>query len=105
MKQFVASNARDLRLFLYLQAIDFLTTAIGVRLAGPGTEISPFIRLLMVDGPLTGLALSKAGALGLAGLAAGLDKPRVIQWINCWYAALGLWNLFMILRAVGGIHL
>jgi hypothetical protein len=48
--------------FLYLQLLDLLTTLLGFRLGA--AEASPFIRLIMHAGPVTGVIASKVLALG-----------------------------------------
>jgi len=86
--------------FLYLQALDVLSTLIGFSLGN--TEASPFIRLMIRWGPMTGLALSKAVAVGLVALCYALKRTRLIRLINFWYAALVIWNLYTVLRVLTG---
>ena len=87
-------------LFIVLQALDFLTTLIGFQLGA--SEANPFVRALMGAGPVTGVALSKAIALALAGICFWLGKPRVIRWANRWFTALCAWNVCVIVAfAVG----
>jgi len=81
--------------FLYLQVLDVFTTLIGFKLGL--IEASPFIRALLVFGPLTALLISKGAALVLAGVCVYLHKFHVIRWITYWYAALIAWNLCTIL--------
>ena len=87
-----------LQFFVYLQLLDFLTTMLGFRL-GAG-EASPFIRMLTSMGPAVGVALSKVIALVIGGICVYLKKDRLIGWINYWYAALVVWNLYTILRVL-----
>ncbi|MEK7404718.1 MAG: DUF5658 family protein [Acidobacteriota bacterium] len=87
-----------LEVFAYLQLLDFLTTLVALRLGGQ--EMSPFIRWLMGWGPVTGVALAKVGAFLLAGVCIWLRRERILRWCNYWFAALVLWNLSMILRAL-----
>jgi hypothetical protein len=89
------------QIFVYLQLLDFLTTILGFRLGA--AEASPFIRLLIHIGPALGVAFSKGIALALGGYCVWRNKPRVISWINYWYAGLVVWNLCIILRALQGI--
>jgi hypothetical protein len=50
-------------IFLYLQALDFLTTLIGFRLGA--SEASPFIaKLIYLSTPAAGVAASKLLGLG-----------------------------------------
>ena len=87
-----------MQIFLYLQLLDFLTTMLGLRL-GLG-EASPFIRMLTRMGPAFGVAFSKLVAVGLAAAAIWLNRPRVILFINYWFAALVAWNLLLMVYAV-----
>ena len=84
----------SLQLFLCLQVLDIVTTWVGFRLGLH--EASPFIQVLMRMGPMAGLLASKAVALSLGGLCIWCQRLRVILWINCWYAALVIWNLALI---------
>ena len=92
--QRAGSDAVHLQIFFYLQLLDFMTTLIGMRL-GLG-EASPFIRYLMQVGPLAGLALSKVIAFALCGICVWLNRRHLVRWINYWYAALVVWNMFLI---------
>jgi len=85
------------QVFLYLQVLDLFTTLIGFRLGL--AEASPFIRLLLQFGPLTGLLLAKATALALAGACLALHKQHLVRWITYWYAGLIAWNLCTILAS------
>ena len=83
-------------LFLYLQVLDVLTTLLGFSIgAGEG---SPFVRLLVLWGPVAGLAASKLGAVALATACLWMRKQFLLRWINCWYAALVVWNILVSLR-------
>ena len=84
----------SLQLFLGLQVLDVFTTWLGLRLGL--YEASPFIQVLMRMGPMAGLLASKAVALSLGGLCIWCQRLRVILWINCWFAALVIWNLALI---------
>jgi hypothetical protein len=37
--------------------------------------------------------------LGIGGLCVALNRMRIVNWINYWYAGLVVWNLSMILVA------
>ena len=87
-----------IEVFLYLQVLDILSTLIGFSLGNP--EASPFIRLLIRWGPVPGLILSKIFAVGLAALCLKLNKRVLIRYINYWYAALVVWNLYTTLRVL-----
>ena len=51
-----ADERRWVTIFVYLQILDVLSTLIGFSLGN--TEASPFVRLLIQWGPVTGLAIS-----------------------------------------------
>ncbi len=87
-------------LFVCLQALDFLTTMLGLRLGA--SEASPLVRALMCWGadPALSVAACKILAFALAGSCFWLHRPRVIRWINNWYAALVAWNIITIVRLV-----
>lgn len=87
-----------IEVFLYLQLLDFLTTVLGFRFGAE--EISPFIRQLMRLGPVVGVAMSKVIAVAIAGICMWTHRARVIGWINYFYAALVVWNVSMLLRAL-----
>ncbi len=85
-------------LFVYLQILDIASTLIGFSLGN--AEASPFIRLLVRWGPVTGLLLSKLIAVGLAAVCVAMKRGALVRWINYWYAALVLWNLWVALRVL-----
>lgn len=85
-------------LFVYLQILDLFSTLIGFSLGN--TEASPFIRLLVRWGPVTGLLLSKLIAAGLVVVCVVLKRAVLVRWINYWYAGLVLWNLWVVLRVL-----
>jgi hypothetical protein len=84
--------------FIYLQLLDFLTTMIGFKLGA--SEASPFIaKLIHASSPAMGVAASKLLGLGIAGLCLIMNRSRLVNWINYWYAGVVLWNLGVILKA------
>jgi len=87
----------SIEVFFYLQALDFLTTLIGLKLGIP--EASPFIRSLLHFGPAVAVAASKIVALGLAFLCIKLSRSHLLLYVNYWYAAVVVWNLLNILIA------
>jgi len=87
-----------IEVFLYLQILDILTTLIGFSLGN--TEASPFVRLMVRWGPFTGLVLSKILAASLATACLLLRRRKLILWINYWYAAVIVWNLYTTLRVL-----
>lgn len=80
--------------FFYLQVLDFLTTNIALKIGM--VEASPFVRWLMHSNTQQGLFESKLLALGLAGVCVFMNRVKLIQWINRWYAVLVLWNLCIL---------
>jgi hypothetical protein len=83
--------------FFSLQALDVLTTLIGLRL-GAG-EASFFVARMISLGPLTGLLVAKCFALVLVGAAIRFKRTRVIVFLNYWFAAIITWNLVTIVRS------
>jgi hypothetical protein len=80
--------------FFSLQALDVMTTLIGMH-AG-AREASLFVGRLMRLGPLEALLISKMFAVILASAALAFKRPRVVVFLNYWFAVLIAWNLFMI---------
>ena len=87
-----------LEIFLYLQILDVMSTLIGFSLGG--TEASPFIRLLIRWGPVTGLIASKVVAIGFILMCVFLNRLGLIRLVNYWYAALVIWNLYVVLKVL-----
>jgi hypothetical protein len=81
--------------FFALQALDALTTLIGLRMGGK--EASVFIARMLELGPVTGLLISKVFALIFVAAAFRFKRPRIIVFLNYWFAALVTWNLATIL--------
>jgi len=84
-----------IQVFFYLQALDFLTTLIGLKLGI--AEASPFIRSLMHYGPSIAVAASKLAALLLAVLCVKLNRSHLLRYANYWFAGVVVWNLLNIL--------
>jgi hypothetical protein len=84
-----------IKLFIYMQILDLLTTLVGFRLGA--SEASPFIRYFMAFGPAAAVMLSKVVAMALLGICLRLEKHHLIQWISYWYAGLVVWNLLVLL--------
>lgn len=80
--------------FLYLQILDFLTTVVAIKFGF--AESSPFIRWLMHSNMVAGLAESKLLAVGLATVCILIDKGYLVRWINRWYSAVVVWNLWLM---------
>ena len=89
-----------LQIFLYLQVLDLLTTLVGFRLGA--SEASPFIRMLLPFGAAWAVVCSKLAAVALGALAIALRRAHLIGWVNYWYAALVVWNLFVMLSIRAG---
>jgi len=83
-------------LFAGLQALDVLTTWLGLR-HGLG-EASPAVRLFLGAGagPLAGLIFSKLVAFGLLAALLAAGRPRALRNVNFWYTALVAWNLALL---------
>ena len=88
--------APSIPVFFALQALDVLTTLIGLQ-AG-ASEASLFIGRLMQLGPLPALIIAKLLALILVTAAVRYNRARVIVITNYWFAGIVTWNLVMILR-------
>jgi hypothetical protein len=84
--------------FVALQALDVLTTMIGLRMGA--REGSMFIARILLFGPLTGLLISKVLAVSLVAIAFRAKRSRIVVFLNLWFAALITWNLVMILSVL-----
>lgn len=84
-----------IQVFFYLQALDFLTTLIGLKLGIH--EVSPFIRSLLHYGPTLAVAASKMAALLLAAACIKLNRSYLLRYANYWFAGVVVWNLLNIL--------
>lgn len=82
--------------FVVLQVLDILTTLIGLR-AG-AQEASIFVGRLMNAGPMAALLISKILGVALVATALKFRRPRVIVFLNYWFAVVVSWNLLLILR-------
>ena len=82
--------------FIALQALDVLTTWVGLRLgAGEG---SPFIVHLFHFGfgSTTALLMSKAACMLFVTVAIVLGRARLVRILNPWYTAVVTWNSLVI---------
>jgi hypothetical protein len=84
--------------FFSLQALDVLTTLIGLRMGA--REASMFVGRLLVLGPVAGLLVSKCFAVILASAALAFHRPRVIVFLNLMFAVVITWNLATILASL-----
>jgi hypothetical protein len=87
--------APSMTVFFSLQALDVLTTLIGLRVGA--SEASFFVGRLMQFGPVEALLISKTFAVILAGAALRFHRPRVIVFLNYWFAVVITWNLITII--------
>src|SRR5580700_10783928 len=94
--------APSMAVFFSLQALDVLTTLLGLRVGA--SEASTFVGRLMHFGPVAGLFISKAFAIILASAALGFRRPRVIVFLNYWFAIVITWNLVTIIIAASTRH-
>jgi Domain of unknown function (DUF5658) len=87
--------APSLSAFLALQVLDIITTLLGLRVGAE--EASLFLNRLMHIGPLSALLLAKILAVALVATALRMKRPRVVVFLNYWFAAVVTWNLANIL--------
>jgi hypothetical protein len=92
--------APSLSMFVALQLLDVLTTLIGLR-AG-AQEGSLFIGQLMRIHPGSALVVSKLLASVLVCMALRFKRPRLVVFMNYWFAAVVGWNVIMILTVLVG---
>jgi len=59
-------------------------------------EASVFVGRMLALGPVAGLFIAKCFAIILAAAALAFKRPRVVVFLNYWFAVLIAWNLFMI---------
>lgn len=81
-------------IFWFLQALDVLTTTLGLHLGA--SEANIFITRVMVIGALPALLLAKGIALLLSSLALFQGRHKLLVKLNCWFAAVVTWNLCVI---------
>ena len=86
--------APSLTVFVALQTLDILSTLIGLRIGAQ--EASIFVGRLMNAGPIAGLLISKILGVALVATALKFRRPRVIVFLNYWFAAVVSWNLVLI---------
>lgn len=90
--------APSMAVFFALQTLDVLTTLIGLHMGAK--EASLFVGRLLRLGPVEGLLISKCFAIILAAAALAFRRPRVVVFLNYWFAVLIAWNLYTILSAL-----
>jgi len=87
--------APSLTVFVALQLLDMISTMLGLR-AG-AQESSIFLAQLMHLGPVAALLLAKIFAVALVAMALRMKRPRVVVFLNYWFAAVVTWNLANVL--------
>jgi hypothetical protein len=85
----------SLLVFIALQFLDVLTTIVGLRLGASETSI--FVGRILNYGPMEGLLVSKLMAALLVAAALKFQRPRLVVFLNYWFAVVVSWNLAMIL--------
>ena len=89
--------APSLTVFVALQVLDMLSTLLGLQMGA--REASLFLGHLMKVGPIAALLIAKIIAVLLVALAMRYKRPRLVVFLNYWFAAVVTWNLGMILTA------
>ena len=87
--------APSLSIFVALQLLDIVTTMLGLQMGAE--ESSIFLQRLMHVGPLPALLLAKIFAVALVSMALRMKRPRVVVFLNYWFALVVTWNLGTIL--------
>ncbi len=85
----------SLTVFMVLQVLDILTTLLGLQMGAQ--EGSMFLGRLMRIGPVAALLIAKIIAVLLVTIAMKFKRPRVVVFLNYWFAAVVSWNLGVIL--------
>lgn len=87
--------APSLATFVALQTLDILTTLLGLEMGAE--ESSMFLGKLMSVGPVAALLIAKIIAVLLVTIAMKMKRPRIVVFLNFWFAAVVSWNLVIIL--------
>ena len=87
--------APSLSIFVALQVLDILTTLLGLEMGAE--ESSAFLGKLMSVGPVAALLIAKIIAVMLVAIAVKVKRPRIVVFLNFWFAAIVSWNLVIIL--------
>ena len=85
----------SLTVFVALQVLDILTTLLGLQM-GAG-ESSIFLGRLMRVGTMAALLIAKIIAVLLVAIALKFRRPRVVVFLNYWFAGVVSWNLVILL--------
>jgi hypothetical protein len=83
--------APSLKVFVALQVLDIATTLLGLSMGAK--EASIFLSKLMDVGPVAALLIAKILAVALVAMALRMKRPRVVVFLNFWFAAVVSWNL------------
>lgn len=89
--------------FVYLQALDVLTT---LAFLGHGVqEANPLVRLALslAPSPLGGLLALKVLALGLAAYCWRKGRRRLLGRMNIFFAVVVAWNLVALVRQLRAV--
>ena len=87
----------SLSVFIVLQVLDILTTLLGLQMGAQ--ESSVFLGRLMRAGPVAALLIAKILAVMMVTMAMKFKRPRVVVFLNYWFAGVVSWNLVIILLA------
>ena len=88
--------------FVALQLLDVLTTMVGLQMGA--NEASVFVGRILRYGPMEGLLISKLMAALLVAAALKFHRPRLVVFLNYWFAAVVGWNLLMIVLTEVRMH-
>lgn len=83
-----------MKLLMYLQVLDFVTTMAGLRLGL--IEGNPIVRWMIHAGPVVGVAASKVFVLLFGGFCYRFNHDRLLRRMNYWSAAIVAWNFVLI---------
>src|SRR5664279_2225188 len=94
--------APSLTVFVVLQLLDILTTLLGLQVGAQ--ESSVFLGRLMRAGPVAALLIAKIIAVLLVAVAMKFRRPRVVVFLNYWFAVVVSWNLGVLLLSQFSAH-
>lgn len=87
--------APSLTVFVVLQVLDILTTLLGLQMGAKETSV--FLGRLMRAGPVAALLIAKIIAVLLVAIAVKFKRPRMVVFLNYWFAVVVSWNLAILL--------
>jgi len=90
--------APSLTVFVVLQVLDILTTLLGLQMGAQ--EGSMFLGRLMHAGPVAALLIAKIIAVLLVAMAMRFKRPRMVVFLNYWFAVVVSWNLAILLTTL-----